>query len=186
MVVQGKGLEISGSWSLRNNVVTMELTLENKAMQAMQNFAIQLNKNSFGLSPSQALNVPTLNAGQTLDVTVPMTTTGPVQKMDPLTNVQVAIKNNVDIFYFACLAPIHIFFSEEGNMEKKTFLNTWKDIPATNEIQYTIENVECTSDGIQSKMALNNVRIVYILSLQLNEIFSRHLLWPRELWRDKT
>merc|ERR1712107_831811 len=88
--------------------------------------------------------------GQTLDVSVPMTWAGPVQKMDPLTNVQVAIKNNVDIFYFACLAPIHIFFSEEGNMENKTFLNTWKDIPAT------IENVECTSVGIQSKMALNN------------------------------
>ena len=42
-------------------------------------------------------------------------------------------------------------------MEKKTFLNTWKDIPATNEIQYTIENVECTSDGIQTKMSQNNV-----------------------------
>ena len=102
----------------------------------------------------------TLNAGQTLDVSVPMTTTGPVQKMDPLTNVQVALKNNVDIFYFACLAPIHIFFSEEGNMEKKTFLNTWKDIPSTNEIQYTIEGVECTSDGIQTKMAQNNVSIL--------------------------
>merc|ERR1719384_2539026 len=138
---KGKGLEISGSWSLKNNVINMELTFENKAMQAMQNFALQLNKNSFGLSPSQALSVPTLNAGQTLDVSVPMTTTGPVQKMDPLTNVQVAIKNNV-----------HIFFSEEGNMEKKTFLNTWKDIPAANEIQYTIEGVECTSDGIQTKM----------------------------------
>ena len=24
---------------------------------------------------------------------------------------------------------------------------TWKDIPAANEVQYTIENVECTSDG---------------------------------------
>ena len=36
---------------------------------------------------------------------------------------------------------------QEGAMEKKTFLATWKDIPATNELQYTIENVECTSDG---------------------------------------
>ena len=107
-------------------------------------------------SESESVNP---NEGQTLDVSVPMTTTGPVQKMDPLTNVQVAIKNNVDIFYFACLAPIHIFFSEEGNMEKKTFLNTWKDIPTANEIQYTIENVECTSDGIQTKMAQNNVSV---------------------------
>ena len=42
-------------------------------------------------------------------------------------------------------------------MEKKTFLNTWKDIPAANEIQHTIEGVECTSDGISTKMAQNNV-----------------------------
>ena len=32
-------------------------------------------------------------------------------------------------------------------MEKKTFLATWKDIPAANELQYTIDNVECTADG---------------------------------------
>ena len=86
---KGKGLEISGSWSLKNNMVTMELTLENKAMQAMNTFAVQLNKNSFGLAPQQQVNVPILNAGQTLDVSLPMTTTGPVQKMDPLTNIQV-------------------------------------------------------------------------------------------------
>ena len=44
-------------------------------------------------------------------------------------------------------------------MEKKTFLGTWKDIPAANEIQYTIENVECTSDGISTKMGQNNVSV---------------------------
>ena len=92
------------------------------------------------------------------------------------------MKNSIDIFYFACIAPLHIFFSEEGGasfafhtldngdggnlwiqisssgaMEKKTFLNTWKDIPAANEIQHTIEGVECTSDGISTKMSQNNV-----------------------------
>ena len=44
-------------------------------------------------------------------------------------------------------------------MEKKAFLGTWKDIPAANETQYTIENVECTSDGISTKMGQNNVSI---------------------------
>jgi len=160
----------------------MEMTFENKAMQAMQNFALQLNKNSFGLTPNQAMNVPSLNAGQTLDVSVPMTTTGPVQKMDPLTNVQVAIKNNVDIFYFACLAPIHIFFSEEGNMEKKTFLNTWKDIPAANEIQYTIENVECTSDGIQTKMAQNNAFTVAKRTLEGQDMIYQSMKLTNGIW----
>jgi AP-1 complex subunit beta-1 len=44
-------------------------------------------------------------------------------------------------------------------MEKKAFLGTWKDIPAGNETQYTIEDVECTSDGISTKMGQNNVSI---------------------------
>ena len=30
---KGKGLEISGSWSLKNNVINMEMTFSNKAMQ---------------------------------------------------------------------------------------------------------------------------------------------------------
>jgi AP-1 complex subunit beta-1 len=47
-------------------------------------------------------------------------------------------------------------------MEKKAFLGTWKDIPAGNETQYTIENVEHTSDGISSKMGQNNVSILSI------------------------
>ena len=89
---KGKGLEISGTWSLRNNVITMEMTFSNKAMQAMQGFGIQLNKNSFGMTSSQPLNIPLLNAGQTLDVALPMTCTGPVQKMDPLTNIQVLLR----------------------------------------------------------------------------------------------
>ena len=42
------------------------------------------------------------------------------------TCVQVAIKNSVDVFYYACIAPLHIYFTEDGNMEKKTFLATWK------------------------------------------------------------
>merc|ERR1712055_219052 len=78
---KGKGLEISGSWSLKNNVIHMEMTFSNKAMQAMQGFGIQLNKNSFGLIATSPLNIPLLNANQTLDIALPMNTTGPVQKM---------------------------------------------------------------------------------------------------------
>jgi AP-1 complex subunit beta-1 len=179
---KGKGLEISGTWSLRNNVITMEMTFSNKAMQAMQGFGIQLNKNSFGMTSSQPLNIPLLNAGQTLDVALPMTCTGPVQKMDPLTNIQVAVKNSIDIFYFACIAPLHIFFSEEGAMEKKTFLNTWKDIPAANEIQHTIEGVECTSDGISSKMSQNNAFTVAKRTLEGQDMIYQSLKLTNGIW----
>ena len=39
----------------------MEMTFSNKAMQAMQGFGNQLNKNSFGLVSTQPLSIPLLN-----------------------------------------------------------------------------------------------------------------------------
>jgi AP-1 complex subunit beta-1 len=179
---KGKGLEVTGSWSRRNNVVHMELTLCNKALSGMQGFAIQLNKNSFGLTPAQPLNVPVLNANQTLDISLPMNTTGAIQKMEPLTNIQVAIKNSVDVFYFACITPLHIFFTEDGAMEKKTFLATWKDIPATNEMQFTIENVECTADGISTKMAQNNAFTVAKRTLEGQDMIYQSIKLTNGIW----
>ena len=39
--------------------------------------------------------------------------------MDPLTNLQVAIKNNVDVFYFSCKIPHNVLFVESGAMGKR-------------------------------------------------------------------
>ena len=58
-----------------------------------------------------------------------------------LSLIQVAMKNNVDVFYFAVLVNAHVFFTEDGMMDKKVFLATWKDIPPTNEFQQQISNV---------------------------------------------
>lgn len=55
--------------------------------------------------------------------------------------LQVAIKNSVDVFYFATVMPMHIFFTEDGAMEKRVFLSTWKDIPSQNEVQFNIDNI---------------------------------------------
>jgi hypothetical protein len=46
--------------------------------------------------------------------------------------------------------PIHVFFGEDGNMEKKVFLATWKDIPAQNEVQFTLTNVECNAGSFSN------------------------------------
>lgn len=37
--------------------------------------------------------------------------------------------------------PMHIFFTDDGAMEKRVFLATWKDIPSQNEVQFSIENI---------------------------------------------
>lgn len=155
---RGKGLEIMGTFTRRSGQIFMEMTFSNKAMQAMTAFAVQFNKNSFGLTPSQPLQVQMpLQPNFPADVSLQLGTNGPVQKMDPLTNLQVAIKNNVDVFYFSCLVPMHVLSTEDGLMDKRVFLATWKDIPAQNEVQYTLDNVALTADQVSQKLQNNNI-----------------------------
>ena len=44
---------------------------------------------------------------------------GPIQRMDPLNQLQIAIKNNVDVFYFVCLVPFNTLWVEDGQMGKR-------------------------------------------------------------------
>lgn len=75
--------------------------------------------------------------------------------------LQVAIKNNIDVFYFSCLVPMHVLFVEDGEMEKRVFLATWKDIPAQNEVQHEICNVQHNA-GIESFEVVMKVLIMYL------------------------
>lgn len=40
---------------------------------------------------------------------------------------------------------MHVYFTEDGQMDKRVFLATWKDIPAQNEVQYTLSNVQASA-----------------------------------------
>ena len=67
--------------------------------------------------PAQPLNVPSpLNMNQSLDVTLPLNSNGPVQRMEPIASLQVAVKNNIDVMYFSALASINALFLETGEM----------------------------------------------------------------------
>lgn len=124
----------------------MDMTFTNKAMQPMGGFAIQLNKNSFGLTPAAPLQVPApLNPGASVETSIILSTAGAVQRMEPLNNLQVAIKNNIDVFYFACIVPMNVYFAEDGQLDKRVFLSTWKDIPAQNEVTISLTSIsKCT------------------------------------------
>lgn len=89
---KGKGLEVQGTFSRRSGQVSMDLLFTNKAMQAMTGFAIQLNKNSFGLLPSAPLQMGTLQPSQAIEASLILNTTGPVQRMEPLNNLQVNLE----------------------------------------------------------------------------------------------
>ncbi|ELU04125.1 hypothetical protein CAPTEDRAFT_149233 [Capitella teleta] len=157
----GKGLEIHGNFARRNGSLHMDLTFHNKAMSTMTNFAIQFNKNSFGLLPSSPLQVPMpLLPNQSVNASLPLSTTGPVQRMEPLNLLQVAVKNNIDIAYFSCNIAAHVLLTEDGEMERKRFLETWKEIPSVNEKQYEITDVQHNAETVVQKLKNNNIATI--------------------------
>ncbi|XP_030378747.1 AP-1 complex subunit beta-1 [Scaptodrosophila lebanonensis] len=179
---KGKGLEIQGTFSRRNGEIFMDMTLTNKAMQPMTNFAIQLNKNSFGLVPSSPLQAAPLPPNQSAEVSLALGTNGPIQRMEPLNNLQVAVKNNIDIFYFACLVHGNVLFAEDGQLDKRVFLNTWKEIPAANELQYSLSGVIGTTDGIASKMTTNNIFTIAKRNVEGQDMLYQSLKLTNNIW----
>ena len=87
---KGKGLEISGTFTRKNGLISMCMDFTNKALQPLSGFALQINKNSFGLIPSSALQIaPSISPNQTVPTTLVLNTNGPTMKTQPLTNLQV-------------------------------------------------------------------------------------------------
>ncbi|KAK7934016.1 hypothetical protein WMY93_004912 [Mugilogobius chulae] len=180
--MKGKGLEISGTFTRRSGVIQMEMTLTNKAMSVMTDFAIQFNRNSFGLAPAGPLQVLTpLSPNQSIEVALPLNTLGPVMKMEPLNNLQVAVKNNIDVFYFSCQYPMSVLFSEDGKMESKVFLVTWKDIP-NEESQFQIKDCHLNSDAASNKLQGSNVFTIAKRTVEGQDMLYQSLKLTNGIW----
>ncbi|KAM3869558.1 AP-2 complex subunit beta isoform 1-T1 [Diretmus argenteus] len=181
--VKAKGLEISGTFSRRQGHMYMDMTFTNKALQHMTDFAIQFNKNSFGVIPTSPLPVHTpLMPSQSIEVSLPLNTIGPVMKMDPLNNLQVAVKNNIDVFYFSGLIPLNIFFVEDGKMERQVFLATWKDIPNENELQYQIKECHLNADTVSGKLQNNNIYTIAKRNVEGQDMLYQSLKLTNGIW----
>jgi len=158
---RAKGLEVSGTFARRNKVIYMDLTLTNKTMMGMSGFAIQFNKNSFGLAPGAPLSVncPVL-PGVSAPTSLAIVTTGPVMKMDPLLKVQMAMKNDIDVFYFECVVPAYVLFVEEGSMERNLFPQMWREIPDEKEKQFSLPFTNKSQEQVEQVLTANNVFVV--------------------------
>ena len=140
----------------------MDLDFTNRALQPMSDFALQLNRNSFGLTPAHPIQLATpLQPNQSVSTQLILNTNGPVMKSDPLTNIQVAIKTTMNVFYFACVVPIHVYFIPDNEIDKMTFVQNWQEIPESNEIKHQLQNTHGLSiDDLQNKLRANNIHTV--------------------------
>jgi AP-1 complex subunit beta-1 len=167
---KSNGIEVFAGFRQVNGTIRMEMQLNNVGSPAaIQGLAIQLNKNSFGLSPaSQQVSCnPPVPAGSSGTAAVELVVTPsmlaplpPGQPANP--QVQVAIKNMAtgNVFYFAANFNLEALFSSDGTMERSAFIESWKSIDDRNELYGTVSDLPPSSvdiDTVINKFKANNV-----------------------------
>ncbi|VDM49049.1 unnamed protein product [Toxocara canis] len=96
--------------------------------------------------------------------------------------LQVAVKNDVDVFYFAVVVPLHMFFDENGQMDKREFLQLWKEIPEQNELQFSVNNTEgLSADDICTKLQQNNVFTVARRNVDGQELLYHSIKYTNQI-----
>lgn len=153
---KGQGLQISAQLTRRDGQVFYSMLFENNTELVLDGFMIQFNKNTFGLAASGPLQVPPLQPGTSARTLLPMVLFQNVAPGAPNTLLQVAVKNNQQpVWYFSDRISLHVLFTEDGRMERATFLETWKSLPDSNEVLrefpgLVINSVESTLDKLAS------------------------------------
>lgn len=175
---KGDGLEIYAGFQggdRSGRKIRMKMEINNiSSTTAVKALAIQLNKNSFGLSPAsqQIVCNPPIGPGQSGEAYVELITTPsmlappPVDGQPANPQVQVAIKNMAsgNVFYFAANFALEALFSPDaGPMERTPFIESWKSIDDRNELYSTITELprdSCTVDSVIEKFAHYSIHFI--------------------------
>mmetsp|Transcript_29430 Transcript_29430/g.80785 ORF Transcript_29430/g.80785 Transcript_29430/m.80785 type:complete len:927 (-) Transcript_29430:42-2822(-) len=119
----------------RGGAIGMQLMVGNFAEQPMSGWAVQFNKNPFGLAPGGQLQLPEVapNGGtaQTLLAILPnqqSQLSGSAPTM-PL-YLEVAIKTNIDVFYLSIGYDLSAVLVDGGAIGPDAFQQTWRQVPA--------------------------------------------------------
>ena len=128
-----------------------------------------------------AIHTP-LTPSQSIDVSLPLNTLGPVMKTEPLNNLQAAVKNNIAVFYSSCLIPLNVPSIQEGKMERQVFLATRNDIPIESELQFQIKECHLNVDTVPSKLRNNNVYTIAKRNVEGQDMLYQSLKLTNGIW----
>ncbi|XP_031502979.1 beta-adaptin-like protein B [Nymphaea colorata] len=155
----GQGLQISAQLTRRGGEIFYSMSFENNSPIVLDGFMIQFNKNTFGLAAAGPLQVGQVQPGASASTLLPMVVFQNISPGPPSSLLQVAVKNNQQpVWYFNDKISLQMFFSEDGKMERASFLETWKSLPDTHEIVKDFTSAVINSvDAILNKLGASNM-----------------------------
>jgi len=164
------GFGVMSALTREQGTLLLKMTFSNSSPGPMSGFAIQVNKNTFGLDKAAALQVPDIAPGSSAEVSLPMTVGQNASGTAP-TNplfLQVAIKNSHDIYYFNVPFDLSVALVESGAIGRDQFTGIWQRVGEVGQHTTTI-NVDrpMNADTARSRLAAGNVH--YVAQRQVDE-----------------
>merc|ERR1740130_1465971 len=148
-------------------------TVENNGSVPLSGFALQFNKNTFGVvpeSPGKLSEVlpQQLMPGQSATGLVPLLATGQPAADTPPGVIQVACKNNVKVFYFQDSMDVLLFLTSDARLDKNIFLEQWKSL--TNENRTDAQGLSPQSENVEAVCPKMEADKVFFSSKTLNNV----------------
>jgi len=143
--------------------IKLLMTLSNSSQVTLSAFAIQVNKNPFGIGPQTAMQVPDIMPGSSAE-SVLLMSAGTLSSGTAPTNplfLQVAVKNSLDIFYFNVPFYLPTVLTESGALSREQFTQIWQTVGEARQSTTTV-NVErpLTAEEARSRLAFDNINFV--------------------------
>mmetsp|Transcript_15646 Transcript_15646/g.42889 ORF Transcript_15646/g.42889 Transcript_15646/m.42889 type:complete len:889 (+) Transcript_15646:358-3024(+) len=158
---RGEGMQIRSSFVSQGGRVFQQITIENHSPAPLSGFAIQYNKNSFGLNPESPAALgqvmpQQIAPGGSHTGMMPLITTGPLS--DSKGVVQMAIKNNVKVFYFQDSCDLLAVLAADGRLERGAFLEQWKGIGQEHRVEvHGLQGAQANVDAVCAKLEAASV-----------------------------
>lgn len=160
---QRTGFGVMACVARQNSAPLLMMTFQNSSQVPMNGFALQINKNPFGLAPAHALQVPDVLPGSTAEVSVPLVP-GQNPNNQPPTNplvLMVAIKNSLDVFYFNVGMDLPALLVEGSALSRDGFTEVWQRVGEARESRIQVNSERpLNADAARSRLALDNVQYV--------------------------
>lgn len=162
----GKGIFIAAAMVKHGGQVVLELDVGNALSAPVQQLAIQLNKNAFGLAPlNPQMNLPQAVANGSVCAYSLALTVNPamVNPADTAMTLQAAIKNMAtnSVFYFVVPVELDAVFSAGSAMDVTAFASAWKSMDEAAEAAVVIKDLpSIDQEAIKAKLAAKDVAFI--------------------------
>lgn len=143
--------------------IKLLMTFSNSSPGPMSGFAVQVNKNPFGLAPREQLACPEIAPGGTAEVSLGLTPGQLLSGAAPSLPLflQIAIKNSLDIFYLNVPFDLTAVLLESGGLSREVFTPVWQKVgEAGQKVSMVALPQPMDAETMKSQLALDNVHFV--------------------------